>query len=108
MKAEYEVVVKFKITHEINAIEGLKSNSEFAEDLCHMVADEATSIDAVAEYEVLESSVKVLPRYCSIHQGCPNDLKICCCDCNDTTCNVPMYLECFPNTCNLITYEEPQ
>lgn len=108
MKAEYEVNVKIKASYEIDTIEGLKSNSEFAEDLAQMICDEVATAGGVASYEIIKSEVKATPRYCEIWQGCPHDKKVCCCDCEiRECCNVPFYLECFPETCNCLTYEDP-
>lgn len=59
MKVVYEATVKFQVVHEIDSIENLKDNNEFANDLAHMVCDEATTCGAVASYEILNSSINV-------------------------------------------------
>lgn len=59
MKVMYEVTAKFVIVHEIDNIENLKDNNEFANDLAHMVCDEASTCGAVATYEIIESKIDV-------------------------------------------------
>lgn len=59
MKVKYEVTVKFNVVHDIDTIEELKDNNEFANDLAHMVCDEASTCGAVATYEILNSSIDV-------------------------------------------------
>ena len=59
MKVMYEVTAKFVVIHEIDNIENLKDNNEFANDLSHMVCDEASTCGAVATYEIIESKINV-------------------------------------------------
>ena len=59
MKATYETTIKIKVIHEIDSIEDLKDNNEFAHCIGAMVCDEATSCGAVATYDVLESKLDV-------------------------------------------------
>ena len=59
MKAKYEVTLKVTVIHDIDTIENLKDNNEFANDLARMVCDEATTAGAVACYEIIESALDV-------------------------------------------------
>ena len=59
MKARYEVTLKVSVIHDIDTLESLKDNNEFANDLARMICDEATMTGAVACYEILESSIDV-------------------------------------------------
>ena len=59
MKAKYEVTIKVSVVHDIDAIENLKDNNEFANDLVQMICDEASQAGGVACYEILNSSVDV-------------------------------------------------
>lgn len=61
MKVVYEVTAKFTVVQEIDTLRNckeLKSNDEFATDLCMMVCDEAVNV-GVATYEILNSSIDV-------------------------------------------------
>lgn len=108
MQARYEMIIKFEVVQEIDTLEGLKTNTEYANDVGQMVIDECTNINAVGGYEVLNSSVKITPRYCSIWQGCPEERKECCHDCERSIdCTIPYYCDCSPNSCNCLTYEKP-
>lgn len=107
MKAKYEVNIKIKASYNIDTIEGLKGNAEFAEDLAHMICDEVTTAGGVASYDIIESEVKVTPRYCEVWQGCPLNKSICCYDCDiSNICVTAINCECHPNTCNLLSYEK--
>ena len=57
--ATYEATLKVQITHEIDNIENLKTDRQFAEDLAHMICDEASHAGGVACYEILESKIDV-------------------------------------------------
>ena len=59
MKAVYDVIMKVKVSHEIDTIEDIKSDREFADDMAQMICDEAVTCNAVAEYEILKSEVNV-------------------------------------------------
>ena len=61
MKVMYEVTAKFTVIQEIDSLKNckdLKTNDEFATDLCNMVCDEAVNV-GVASYEILESKIDV-------------------------------------------------
>lgn len=57
MKVTYEATIKFQVVHDIDSLEDLKDNNEFANDLAHMVCDEATVAGSVASYEIIESKL---------------------------------------------------
>lgn len=59
MLVSYECTIKFRVTHELETMEDIKDNTQFAHDLAHMVCDEATQCDAVATYEIIKSSIDV-------------------------------------------------
>ena len=60
MNAMYEVTLKVTVFHKIGKeLKDLKSDREFAEDMAHMICDEATNAGAVATYDILKSSVSV-------------------------------------------------
>ena len=65
----YEVTAKFVVSHEIDNIENLKDNNEFASDLVQMVCDEASTCGAVATYEIIESKIDI-----DTGERKPNDL----------------------------------
>ena len=57
MKIAYEATIKFQVVHEVDTLEDIKDNNEFANDLAHMVCDEASTCGAVASYEIIESKL---------------------------------------------------
>lgn len=59
MKVKYEATIKVTVVHDIDTLENLKDNNEFATDLVTMICDEATTAGGVACYEILESSIDV-------------------------------------------------
>lgn len=59
MKASYEMTLKLNIIHDIDSLEDLKGDREYAEDVCKMICDEAMQADAVICYEILKSSMEV-------------------------------------------------
>lgn len=59
MKAKYEATLKVTVYHDIETLEGIKDNNEFALDLASMICDEATTAGAVASYQIIESSLDV-------------------------------------------------
>ena len=59
MKAKYDVTLKVTVIHDVDTIENLKSNTEFANDLVAMICDEATTAGGCACCEVLESALTV-------------------------------------------------
>ena len=61
MKVVYEVIAKFTVVQEIDSLKNckdLKTNDEFATDLCNMICDEAVNV-GVASYEIIESKIDV-------------------------------------------------
>ena len=59
MKVKYETTLKVTVIHDIDTIENLKDNNEFANDLAQMICDEATTAGSVACYEIIESKIDV-------------------------------------------------
>ena len=62
MKVKYETTLKVTVVHNIDGWEmggHLKDNNEFANDLAHMICDEASICGAVASYEIIESKIDV-------------------------------------------------
>lgn len=59
MKATYEATIKVKVVHEIDTLENIKDNNEFAQSIVEMICDEATTCGAVAICDVLESRLDV-------------------------------------------------
>ena len=59
MKVKYDMTLKVSVVHDIDAIENLKDNNEFANDLAHMICDEASQCGAIASYEIIESALDV-------------------------------------------------
>ncbi|MBQ8426185.1 MAG: hypothetical protein IJX16_00270 [Clostridia bacterium] len=89
MKANYDIVINIKLTHEIDTLENLKGDREMAEDIAHMICDEAVNANGVATYDILASCVTISPVYCKQVDKCPEHKKICCNICRrskDKTC----------------------
>ena len=59
MKVKYDVTLKVSVIHDIDTLENLKDNNEFANDLARMICDEATTAGGVASYEIIESALDV-------------------------------------------------
>jgi hypothetical protein len=61
MIATYEMTLKVIVKQEIDKFpdENLKSDREYAENVCQMIADEAIVAGGVASYEIIESSINV-------------------------------------------------
>lgn len=59
MKVVYGATIKVNISHEIDTLEDLKDNNEYATDIARMICDEATTAGGVACYEILESTIDV-------------------------------------------------
>ena len=59
MKVKYDVTLKITLIHDVDSVEGLKTNSEIANDIGQLICDEATVSNGVACYEVIESSIDV-------------------------------------------------
>lgn len=53
------MTLKVSVVHDIDTIENLKDNNEFANDLAHMICDEASQCGAIASYEIIESALDV-------------------------------------------------
>lgn len=59
MKVKYETTLKLTVVHDIDTLENLKDNNEYASDIARLICDEATTAGGVACYEILESSIDV-------------------------------------------------
>ena len=59
MKVKYETTIKVTVVHDIDTLENLKDNNEYATDIARLICDEATTAGGVACYEILESSIDV-------------------------------------------------
>lgn len=59
MKANYEITLKLNIMHDIDKLTNLKDAHELANDIVHMICDEATMCNGVATYEILNSTLNV-------------------------------------------------
>lgn len=59
MRADYDISVNLKLVYEIDTLEELKTDRQLAEDICRMIADEATVAGGVASYDIIKSSVNV-------------------------------------------------
>ena len=59
MQVKYEVNLKVTVVHEVSEMTNLKTNSEFAQDLCAMICDEATVAGGCASVDILDSSIDV-------------------------------------------------
>ena len=60
MKATYNITLKLTIVHDVDKIdESLKSETEMANDIVQMIADESALAGAVVCYELLEGTLTV-------------------------------------------------
>ena len=59
MKAKYKAIICVEVTHEVDKLKDIKSDREFATDLCNMICDEATNAGGVATYKIYDSEVNV-------------------------------------------------
>lgn len=60
MKAKYTAIIKVEVTHDnLEHLKDIKSDREFATDLCNMICDEAVNAGAVATYKIYDSEVNV-------------------------------------------------
>ena len=59
MKVKYDITLKVSVVHDIDTIENLKDNSEYAHDVAKLICDEATTAGGVACYEIIESALDV-------------------------------------------------
>lgn len=59
MIANYEVLLKVNITHDIEGMDGLKDNKEMSEDIAKLICDEVTTAGGVATYEIIESKIDI-------------------------------------------------
>lgn len=57
MKLVYESTIKFTVVHDVESLEDIKNNHEYAECIARLVCDESTIAGAVASYEILESKI---------------------------------------------------
>lgn len=62
MIAVYETTIKIQVAHELDSLENLKSDREYAEGICQMIADESTSINGVAVCDIVKSSLSVTEK----------------------------------------------
>lgn len=62
MQVVYEMNVKIKGVYEIDTIENLKDNSEFANGVCQMVCDEIATAGGVGCYEIIESKIDITEK----------------------------------------------
>ena len=59
MKATYEFTMQVKVVHEVDELNGLKSDREMAVSVGEMICDQATYADGVASFDILESSLNI-------------------------------------------------
>lgn len=58
MKLTYEATIKFTVIHDIEQIDSnIKSDQEYAEEICRLICDESSVTDAVCCYEIMETSI---------------------------------------------------
>ena len=59
MIAKYEMTLKVAVIHEVDEITEIKSDREFAESIATMICDEAVQVNAVAQCDIVSSSLDV-------------------------------------------------
>lgn len=59
MKVKYTTIMKVEVEHTVDTLKEIKADREFANDLAHMICDEATTAGGVATYKIYESTVNV-------------------------------------------------
>lgn len=55
----YEILLNVKVSQEFNGFDGLLSDREFAENLAQFIADEITTLNGVAQIDIIKSSLNV-------------------------------------------------
>ena len=59
MNAKYKCTISFEVYHDVDTLENLKSDREYACDIGVLVLDEVVKADGVATFDIKESSVDV-------------------------------------------------
>lgn len=75
MQVVYEVNLKVVVSHEIDTIENLKDNNEFAEDLRQMICDESAFSGGVAIVDILNSKIDVKEIDSEVDETVNNDFE---------------------------------
>ena len=81
MKAEFEATIKVKAVYDIDTLKGIKSNTEFAEDMARLVCDEIATAGGVGSYLIMESELNVKGLKCNL--TCKAKGNECCFNCKD-------------------------
>ena len=59
MKVKYTTTIKITSLYDIDTLEDLKDNNEYAEGLIELICDETVTAGGVAVCEIIDSSIDV-------------------------------------------------